>query len=262
MPWNYKDIVRWAVSRALVGTGEEPCLPSKGNAAQRSLRRVVGQANPPIVEEAGERLPPLQHIIHRLRHIGVARQAGSFTSHPLFQRRRQRRHPDLSNGVSLCCRQPVDLALDIEDSVDPAHRLDRQRCLREIGDDEEFAPAMGPARGFGQRTGFTPRMIKVVEAGIRVRLKNAGVIHQMPERMRSTAVAGVMKDHTGRRQSAEWTVVTHIAPQSAGDGFVLRQNRHRRIVTVNALGGEHVSFDQCHQRRQGARAGANPVGQR
>jgi hypothetical protein len=26
MRWNYKDIVRWAVSRALVGSGEEPCL--------------------------------------------------------------------------------------------------------------------------------------------------------------------------------------------------------------------------------------------
>jgi len=39
------------------GTGEEPRLSAEGKSAQGAFGGVVGQANPPIVEEAGEPIP-------------------------------------------------------------------------------------------------------------------------------------------------------------------------------------------------------------
>ena len=39
---------------AAIGAGEQPGLAAEGNAAQRSLGGVVGQADAAVVEEAGE----------------------------------------------------------------------------------------------------------------------------------------------------------------------------------------------------------------
>src|SRR6476659_1017909 len=51
------------------------------------------------------------------------------------------------------------------------------------------------------------------------------------------------------------------SPQSADYGFVLGQDRHGRVVAVQALAGEHVTADQFNQRRQARGAGADPVRQ-
>jgi hypothetical protein len=42
---------------AAIGPTEEPGFSAKGDAAESSLRRIVGQADPAVVEEAGEDLP-------------------------------------------------------------------------------------------------------------------------------------------------------------------------------------------------------------
>ncbi len=49
-----------------VGTGKQPRLAAQGDSSERPLGRVVGEANPPVLEEAGERPPALQHVVHDL----------------------------------------------------------------------------------------------------------------------------------------------------------------------------------------------------
>jgi hypothetical protein len=57
----------------------------------------------------------------------------------------------LADGAPLFGRRAVDLALGRKDLVDAAHRLDGERCLSQIGQFEEFAPAMSPAGCLGDR---------------------------------------------------------------------------------------------------------------
>ena len=57
-------------------------FPSQSNTAQLAFRRIVGQTNPAIIEEARERHPALQHVIHRLRHIGMPGELAAFAVHP------------------------------------------------------------------------------------------------------------------------------------------------------------------------------------
>ena len=77
------------------------------------------------MQEASERLPPFEHVIHRFRDIGMPRELATFGSRPSLKRDDEWYDADLSDGVPLCGRQTVDLTLDIEDRVDPPHRLDR-----------------------------------------------------------------------------------------------------------------------------------------
>src|ERR1700674_5388405 len=52
---------------APVRAGEEPRLPADRDPAQRSLGRVVREADPAVAEEAAERRRALQHVVHGLR---------------------------------------------------------------------------------------------------------------------------------------------------------------------------------------------------
>lgn len=47
---------------AAIGAAEQPCLAAKRDAAQRALGSVVGEADAAIIEEAGERVPALEHV--------------------------------------------------------------------------------------------------------------------------------------------------------------------------------------------------------
>ena len=60
--------------------------------------------------------------------------------------------------------------------------------LREISEHEQFASPMRPTRRFDNRTGFAPLVVQVVEPGIRICLKNAGVASKMVARMLPTAI--------------------------------------------------------------------------
>src|SRR3954470_754153 len=63
-----------AASRCrLFGAGEGPVPAPDGHAAQRALGRVVAQADPPVPEEAGERLPVVERVGDRLAGLRFAR---------------------------------------------------------------------------------------------------------------------------------------------------------------------------------------------
>jgi hypothetical protein len=55
----------------------------------------------------------------------MTRELAAFAAHPGLETGDQRRGADLAQRLPLSRRQSVDVALDIENRVDPAHRLDR-----------------------------------------------------------------------------------------------------------------------------------------
>ena len=71
---------------ALVGARKEPSLPSKRGAAQHALGGVIRQANTAIAQEPRESLPALQHVVHRLGQVIVARELGPLGTHPCLKR--------------------------------------------------------------------------------------------------------------------------------------------------------------------------------
>ena len=70
-----------------VGAGEQPRFSAQGNPPERALSRIVRQADTPVVEEAGETIPALQHKVHGPGHGGMARQPGALRSWRTARRR-------------------------------------------------------------------------------------------------------------------------------------------------------------------------------
>ena len=62
----------------------------RANPAQAPFGRVVGQKYATIVDESGEAVPALQHIINRLENVGRARELVALLTQPGFQLDEQR----------------------------------------------------------------------------------------------------------------------------------------------------------------------------
>ncbi len=112
---------------AAVGASEQPCLSAESQSAQSALGGIVGHADPAVVEEAGEGIPALEHVIHGAGDIGVARQLAALLAHPRFEVGDQRRGLLLANGEAPIGRQPIDGALDLEQGVDAPDRFQGDR---------------------------------------------------------------------------------------------------------------------------------------
>jgi hypothetical protein len=110
----------------------------------------------------------------------MARQAGAFGAHPLFESGDNWPAFSPSHQQALGGRHAVDLALDGEEFIDPTDGFDGQRRPPEIGQLEELAPPMAPARRLGDRPGLAPAVVEVAEPGIGVGLQDAGVSGEMP----------------------------------------------------------------------------------
>lgn len=67
---------------AALAAGECPVAPAQGDAAQRSFGGVVAEADPAIVEEAGEVVPAPEHVVHWLQDLGGARQGLALAEQP------------------------------------------------------------------------------------------------------------------------------------------------------------------------------------
>jgi len=136
------------------------------DAAHAALRGIVGQADAAIVEEARERGPALEHIVHSLGDVVAARQLGALLAHPGLQIGHQRRTELLADRLAPFRALTVDRPLDLEQHIDPADRFQRQRrdhrrllalsfatgVLGQIRHDEERTPGMDPTGGFQDRT--------------------------------------------------------------------------------------------------------------
>ena len=93
--------------------------------------------------------------------------------------------------------------------------------LLDIDQLEELSTTMSPAVGAGH--GALPEHL--IEAGKTVDLKDAAVPGQMTLWMLAFAIAGVITDHTGRREAAEGTIVAHVIPDPGDIALILGQQR-------------------------------------
>jgi hypothetical protein len=143
-------ILREATYEGVIGatirTGEQPRLPSQRKTAQRSLGCIVGHADLSVMDEACKAVPPLEQIVDWLDHVGRARQLGALRLQPGLKIAQQRRTSLLADPQPFLVAQSVDLALDLEQLVNPTNRFqrngrDRRRrssAARVLGDIGQF----------------------------------------------------------------------------------------------------------------------------
>ena len=172
--------------------------------------------------------------------------------------------------------QSIDLPLDVEQGVDPRHGLKGQRrddgarlaLLRpplrrggDVGQDKELAPRMGPAERLGDRPRRAAKRIQPVVPGIGIGLQDPGKAGQVLLGMRAGSIARVIEQRRRRIGASRGCIVAHIDPGPRRVGLALRQHRHRGVVAMNALGGQHMGRDQVVERSQHGGTGAHLVGQ-
>jgi hypothetical protein len=224
------------------------------------LNTIRRQADPAVAEEAAERPPAREHVVHRLADLGVAGHAGALPAHPALELGDERGDLPLPNGEALIGGQAVDGALGGEDRVDLPHRLGGERGAGHFGQLEQLAPAMGPTRCLRDRPWFACGRVELAEPGIGIGLQDALIARQVPLRVFPGPVAGVAEHGRRRRRPREGSIVAHIGPEPPRDRPAAGEHRHCGVIAVQAFGGEHMGVDQRHQRRERGGAGADPVG--
>lgn len=70
---------------AAIRAAEQPGLPAKWHAAQRTFGGIVGEADSAVVEEADEGVPAAQHVVYGFGQIVVARELGELSGQPGVQ---------------------------------------------------------------------------------------------------------------------------------------------------------------------------------
>ncbi|KAF2174632.1 hypothetical protein K469DRAFT_686407 [Zopfia rhizophila CBS 207.26] len=190
----------------------------------------------------------------------MPRQPAALLTHPDLELGRQRRDVLATHGKALFGRQPVDGTLGIKDRVDPPHRLGREWCASDLGELEQFAPAMGPARCLGDRAGLASCFVEIVEPGISVRLQDPRVSGQVPVRVLGCAVPRIPEHRRRWCRPGKGPVVAHIGPEAGRDGLAAGHEWDGGVVAMQAFRRQDMGIDPRHQRRQHGRAGADPVG--
>ena len=226
------------------------------------LNTIRAHADPAVVEEAGEGHPTAQDIGDALGRIALGREQHSLFPKVGLQIEDEGLRLLLSCRDALGRASAVDGALDGEDLVDAAHRFDGDRRLRQLGDVEQLAAAVGPACGLDHRRRPAPAVIKVVVARIGIGLQDAAIGRQMLPRVFPGPAARIMEGRGRRVGTAERPVVPHVGPQPPRVGLALGQHRNRRVVAVDPIRRQHVTPDRLHDRGERHRTGADTVGQR
>jgi len=172
-------------------------------------------------------------------------------------------------------RQTVDVALNIQQRVDPLDRFqgDRREDLEfatlgaashtglDIGEDEELAPSVGPAGGLDEsRPSHDVVQLAVTTVG--VSLQDAAPIGQALLGMLAEPVARVEEHRSRRCPPTERPVIAHIGPTSPDDGLAPGQHRHRGVVAKQTVGGQDVSQKAIMDGPQHRAARPNLIGQR
>jgi len=77
------------------------------------------------------------------------------------------------------------------------------------------------------------------------------------------ATIGRVEEGCGRRiATAKGPIVPYIGPQPPGAGLPFAENRHGRVVGVDALGRKDMLPDQKDERHQRGGCSADPISQR
>ena len=167
---------------------------------------------------------------------------------------------------------PIDAALNVEQRVNALERFKRdrrdRRCILpapSIGGDvcqlEELPSRMGPAECGGDWPVRARGVVQLVVAAISIGLQDAGEAVKVERRMLMPAITRSIKKSCRRRTSRERPIIAHIGPDAPLDCLAFGQDRHRRVIAVQPLGGQDMALDQRMERLQRRRAGADLVRQ-
>lgn len=184
----------------------------------------------------------------------------------------------MSNLEPLIGGEAVDLPLDLEQRVDAAHdvqrdrryhrrnlalrpRLAARRCLN-VRHHEEGATGMAPTPRFEDRLRSSRRIVECAVAAVGIGLEEPLPTGEVRGRMGPGAIGRVVEHGRRRGTAAEGAVVADIGPYAPGRRFSLREHRDRRVVTVQPLGGKDVSFQAPEQRHEHVGRRANVIRQR
>ncbi len=132
---------------------------------------------------------------------------------------------------------------------------------RDVGQFEELAPGMAPAKRALDGAGIAVAAIEIVVSTIGIGLEDALPAREMPVGVGHFAIAREVEQRRGRRATRERAIVMDISPQTRRLGPAFRQQRHRRVVAVQALSSEDVVTDQRMNRPERGGTGADLVGQ-
>jgi hypothetical protein len=121
---------------------------------------------------------------------------------------------------------------------------------------------VAPAQSLEDRAGFALGKIEAIVALEGVGLQNAGVFSQMPLGMRACPIARGIEQRCRRILAAERPVIADIHPNPAGLRLAFGEDRNRRVVAVQPIGGQDMALDQRVEGSQGDGAGADLIGER
>ena len=134
-----------------------------------SFGGVVAEADPAVVDEAGEVDPAPEHVVHRLKDLGRARERIALAEQPGVHVVEKWFALLLAHGIPLVSAASVDRALDLEQLIQAPDRLQRDRgdrlallalagILLDVGQFEEAPPRMGEARHLTTDRTAAPRL--------------------------------------------------------------------------------------------------------
>ncbi len=152
----------------------------------------------------------LEEIVDRLGDGVVLGHGRPLCTEPFLQAGGQRRGKLLPCSQARFGAEAVDPALNIEERIDPLHRLQRDRRYlvsgfalphipRDVCEFEELPPRMRPAERARHRGRLPVLSVEIIIPAIGVRLQDAGPSLQVFIRMPHLPVGGEAEDRGGRR---------------------------------------------------------------
>ena len=211
---------------AAIRATEQPRLATERDAAERALGGVVAEADAAVVEEAGERIPALEHVEAGFGQIMAARELADLLGEPGVELCHQPRAEFLTNREALGRRLAIDGTLDVEQGIETLHGFERDRIdhaaalatallagrAYDIGQLKELTARMGEAARFQHRTGVAAFAIELVVAAIGISLQDPGPCREMGLRMFAAPVARVVEQGCRWIGSRERAIIADVGP--------------------------------------------------
>src|ERR1700729_2506393 len=129
---------------------EQPRFSAQRDTTQPSLSGIVREADAAIFKEQREGRSPFENVIDRLGEVMPAGQPVQLRAHINLEILDQRTAQILANSQALGGAFPIDGSLDLKQSVDTAHDLDRDWRQRDFPLARRLAPRVLPDIGHGE----------------------------------------------------------------------------------------------------------------